>query len=216
MDYKNRGPMGLILHTVSPSGASLVGTLLFVVVIVGFHLLLLSQDANLLLPHFAGTVSDQLAREYADVIVQPMNRLFGNSELGTLSTAVVWGLVGWALYAAADFVIMNIQEVRRGEHAITMSGKNQVVHHPLQNQLIIRLLWRFLWGMVLVVATIMLQPVIANLFQHDIALLRSDSAVDMLRHAAIVLVGWAMIFHLYTVLFRLFVLRTRIFGEIIY
>jgi len=70
--------------------------------------------------------------------------------------------------------------------------------------------------MLLVVVTIALQSVISGLFNQDVALLRSVSAVGMLEHAGIVLAGWAAVFHVYVVLFRLFVLRTRIFGEILY
>jgi hypothetical protein len=216
MSSQRRGPVWLVFHTLSPSAASLVTSLVLVVLLVGFHLLLLSQDADLLLPHFAGTFNDQLAQEYAINILGPLDRAFGNSIFGTLSTALVWGFLGWAIYAVADFIIINVKDLRESERDITMPLKSQVIRHPLYNQLVIRLLWRFLWGMVLIAVTIALQPVVANLFRHDIALLRSPSATEMLRHAGIVLGGWLAIFQLYVVLFRLFVLRTRVFGEIIY
>ncbi len=216
MNYKSRGGVWLVLHTLSPSAASLVGSFLFAVIVVGFHLLLLTQEADLLLPHFAGTFSDQLAEQYATSILQPIDRAFGNSLFGTLSTALLWGFVGWAFYAAAEFVIVNIKDFQNSEHDISMPRKDQVVRHPLQNQLVIRLLWRFLWGMILIVVAISLQPVVSSLLRNDIALLRSATATQMLRHAGIVLGGWIAVVHLYVIIFRLFVMRTRVFGEIIY
>jgi hypothetical protein len=216
MSYNRRSAFWLVLHTLAPSAASLVIGIVLTVFVVGFHLVLLSQEADLLVPQFAGTFNDQLAQEYAINILGPLDRLFGNSVFGTLSTALLWGFVGWAIYAIADFIIINVKDLRESKRDINVQLKTQVTRHPLENQLVIRMLWRFLWGMVLIVVTLGLQPVIANLFRHDIALLRSPSAVEMLRHSVIVIGGWALIFHMYVVLFRFFVLRTRVFGEIIY
>ena len=170
----------------------------------------------MLLPRFVGSNSDQLAKIYTTSILGPLNRTFGGSALGTLSTAFIWGVTGLVLYTALDFIVTTLKELKASDKDITVPRKDRVVYHPLHQQIVIRLLWRFLVGILLVVATIALHPAISSLFNHDVALLRAASAADMLKHAGIVLAGWAAVFHVYVVLFRLFVLRTRIFGEILY
>ena len=183
---------------------------------MGMHLVLLSQQADLLLPRFVGANNDQLAKIYNSSILDPLNRTFGSNALGTLSTALFWGITGLLLYTVLDFIVSTLKELKASDKDIAMPLKDRVVYHPLHQQLVIRLLWRFFVGMLLVVVTIALQSVISGLFNQDVALLRSVSAVGMLEHAGIVLAGWAAVFHVYVVLFRLFVLRTRIFGEILY
>lgn len=184
--------------------------------IIGFHMLLLSQEADLLLPHFAGTMNDQLADVYATAILGPVNRAFGNSLLSTITTAFVWGVVGWILYSAVDYLVTRSRELRNSNKEITVPLKNQVIRSPLHRQIVIRLLWRFFIGLLLVVITVLLQSVVAKLLEQNILFLRADSPVAMLRHIGISLGGWLIVQHIYVMLLRLFVMRTRVFGEIIY
>lgn len=186
------------------------------VAIASMHILLLSQQPDLLLPHFTGTANDQLIELYTTAVLGPLDKVFGNHVLGTVITAAVWGLVGWVLYTTADFLVIRIKELRSSDKEVNVSIEHQVVYHPLYRQLAIRLLWRFLVGLIMVVATVLLQPIVATLFREDILFLRASSPLEMLRHAAISLGGWLILLHLYVILFRLFVLRTRVFGEIIY
>lgn len=206
----------LFLRTAMPTVGSITGAFVATIFIVGGHLLLLSQDAGLLLPTFAGTSNDQLAEVYTNTILGPLNRAFGNNTLGALSTALLWGFVGWAVYAVVDFLVVRAKELKSSDKEIATPLQNQVIYHPMHRQIVIRLLWRFLMGMVLLVVTLLLQPVVSNLFHQDVLLLKSADSIEMLKHAGIVLVGWIAIFQLYVVLFRLFVLRTRVFGEILY
>ena len=200
----------------APSAGSLIGSVVFAVGIVAFHMLLLSQQADLLLPHFTGTMNDQLAEVYATAVLGPIDRAFDSSLLSTLTTAFVWGVVGWVIYAVVDYLVVRSRELRNSNRDITVPLKNQVVHSPLHHQIVIRLLWRFLMGLLLILLTVLLQPVVAKLFEQDVLFLRADSPFQMLRHIGISLGGWLIILHVYVMLFRLFVLRTRVFGEIIY
>jgi hypothetical protein len=200
-----------------PSASSLVGGFVLAVIIMGLHLFLLSNDqANLLLPHLAGTTNDQLAEVYNTTIQQRLDEAFGNTTFGVISTAVVWGAAGLLVYTVADFIFSNIRDLRASNTNVAVPIKNEVIDHPLHRQIVIRLLWRFLIGIVLVVATLAFGPFISGLFQYDVALLGTDSVLEMLKLTAMSLGGWTLIFHVYVVLFRLFVLRTRVFGEIIY
>lgn len=185
------------------------------VMIVGFHLLLLSSQSELFLPHVAGESNDQLALVYEVNILMPLNNLFGSNFLGVASTALIWGLTGWVVYSLLDFAISSYQEWRRSDTDIMHPGKDRIVHRPAHEQVVIRILWRFLIGVVAVSGLIALQPIVSNLFRQDVLFLKATSGMAMFQHVVFVTVGWLAIFHLYVVLFRLFVFRTRVFGEII-
>jgi hypothetical protein len=216
MDYNKHHERQLVLRSLLPSISSLVGSFVFALVLIGFHLLLLSQESELVLPHFTGVVNDQVADVYATAVLAPLDRTFGSSTFGILSTALVWGLVGWVIYALLDYIITSIKEWRTSESDVAIQAKNKMVKHPMQRQIIIRNLWRFMLSVVLVAYTISIQPVVSELFEQDIAFLRSSSLSEMLTHLGIAIGGWLLVFHIYIILFRLFVFRTRVFGEIIY
>lgn len=215
MENQKHSNLRLFLRTLTPSLSSLAGSLALMVFVVGFHLLLLSNQSELFLPHVAGENNDQLALVYETNFLGPLNNLFGSSFLGVASTALIWGLTGWLVYALIDFIINSWQDWRRSDTDIAHPGKDQIVRHPMQEQTIIRILWRFLIGIVAVSMLLVLHQVVSNLFQHDVLLLRADNGIEMLKHLIILIVGWLSVFHVYVVLFRLFVFRTRVFGEII-
>lgn len=217
MRYEQLPEWRLWLRSLTPSAASLAGVFVIVVIIVGFHLLVLSGDPTLFVPHLAGRESnDQLAQAYTSVVQRPLDRTFGNDTFGVISTAAVWGLVGWVIYAIIDFILMTVKDFRSDAKQVTVPDKDKIIAHPLHHQLIVRILWRFTVGLALIMLTIGLHPVIARLFEYDVELIMTDSIPEMIKLTCLILIGWTVILHAYVVLFRLFVLRTRLFGEIIY
>lgn len=206
----------LFLRSLLPSAASIVCSLAATVGIVGFHLLVLSRDASLFLPRVAGSSNEQLARLYAANIVEPIDKAFANSVFGALSSAFLWGLVGWGIYAFADFVLTTARELHQSDTNIQLPLKNQVIQHPLHRQAIVRMLWRLMVSLLFLVATFALLPVLSWLFKMDVRIVQSENFLDMLKLIGMVVLGWLGVFHVYVVLFRLFLLRTRVFGELIY
>jgi hypothetical protein len=216
MNYNEHSQWRLVLRSLLPSASSLVGGFVLGLGVIGFHLLLLSQQAELFLPHVTGAVDDRVAQIYTTSVLGPLDQTFGSSTFGLLSTAFVWGLVGWIIYALLDYAVTSLKEWRTSKTDISVQGKNEIVRHPMQHQFVIRNLWRFLLSVLLVVYTVGLQPVIANLLARDISSLRANTATEMLAHIGIALLGWTVIFQVYVILFRFFVFRTRVFGEILY
>lgn len=214
--YEKASNIWLVAHTLMPSAASVIGGVIFTLMVVGLHLLFLSQDPDLLLPYFAGQVNDQLAQIYASSVLAPIDAAFDNSLLSTVTTALLWGFVGWAIYAVFDWIISTRRDLKSGQNQISIPQKGQVIYHPLRNQVVIRLLWRFFIGLVLIGGTIASLSFFGNLLKHDVLFLQANDPMEMLKQIGIVTVGWLVVFHIYTVLFRLFVLRTRVFGEILY
>ncbi len=200
-----------------PSGASLAGSFVFVVVVAGLHLFFVSNDSNVFVSKLTGRQADpQLVGVYSSAVQKPVDRVFGSNGLGVLSTALIWGLVGWLVYSILDYVLITAKEFRADSSQVVVPDADRVVKHPLHRQLVVRLLWRFMIGLVLIAATSAMRPWMYQLIRNDILLLNSDSVLEMVKIAAITFAGWFAIIHVYVVLFRLFVLRTRLFGEIIY
>jgi hypothetical protein len=217
MKYEKLPEWRLWLRSLTPSAVSLTGGFVIVVVIIGLHLLVLSGDPTLFLPHLAGReANDQLAQAYGSVVQRPLDQTFGNDAFGVASTALVWGAIGWVIYAIIDFILMTVKDFRSDAKQVTVPDRNRVIVHPLHRQLIVRILWRFTVGLTLIMITIGLHPIISKLFGYDVKLLMTGSAAEMIKLLCLVFVGWMAILHLYVILFRLFVLRTRLFGEIIY
>lgn len=217
MAYQKLPEWRLWLRSLMPSAGSLSGSFVLVVVIMGFHLLLLSNDPNLLIPHLSGRqADDQLMRIYADVVQRPLNDVFASNTLGVLSSAILWGVVGLVVYVVFDLLVSAIRGWRSSDKEINVPLKNQVIRHPLHRQFMVRFCWRLMIGLVLLLFTIGIQSVIPTLFKQDIQLLQASSPVDMLQSGGLVLMGWILILHVYTVLLRLLLLRTRVFGEVIY
>ncbi len=214
--YKKGTALWLFVRSLEPSYASIGGSFLITVVIVACHLLFLSNKADLLLPHFAGEVNGQLEAIYAVRVLKPIDDAFGSSILSTLTTAVVWGFVGWVIYAVLDAVASTRRDLRNRRHEISIPQRGQVIYHPVFNQVIFQMVWHFFMGLVVVAGTVALLPTVGNLLKHDVLVLQATDSVEMIKQMGIVIVGWLLLIHLYVVLFRLFVLRTRVFGEILY
>lgn len=217
MKYQKNPEWKIWLHTLSPSLASLTISVTLVVFILAFHLLLLTNNSELLVTELAGVnPDDRLTNFYVLTIQSQLNEAFGSSTLGVISTAAIWGVVGWVVYGGFDFILSNLRNLLGSSKEISAPNKNQIIKHPLMGQIIIKFMWRFTFGLIMVLWTISIQTYITGLFSRDILLITADSSAEMLTHGVIIVLGWLVIFHVYAVLLRLFVLRTRFFGEIIY
>ena len=214
--YQRRQGIWLWVHALSPSVASLIGSLLLAMTVVGLHLLLLSMDPNVAVRQIFGEVNDQVVDNYTGNFLDPIDRTLNTRTLSTLSTALLWGVIGWVIYSVLDFIATTLKEIRISRTDINMPSRDKVVQHPLRRTMFIRLLWRFFVGLLVVVYTVLALPYMAKLFRQDILLMRSSSSMDALEHIALSLLGWIIIFQVYVILLRLFVQRTRVTGEIVY
>jgi len=215
MENQKRTNVKLFIRTLTPSISSIVGSITVVLGIVGFHLLLLTNQPDLILPHVTGSSGDQLTRIYEDSILAPLDNLFGNNIMGALSTVFLWGIVGWIVYLLIDFGIVSYQEWRRSDEDIAYPGKNRFIRHPMHGQILTRFAVRFSVGLAVISSLFLFRPIIKSLFNNDILFLRASSPLEMLKYAGVGIISWLLVLHVYVVLLRLFAFRTRIFGEII-
>ncbi|HJQ08117.1 MAG TPA: hypothetical protein VJ836_01395 [Candidatus Saccharimonadales bacterium] len=171
----------------------------------------LSKDSGLFLPTLFGAASQEWVGYYTGILAGPLK----NSLVHTAFVGVLWGILGFVVYSAIDFVVTTLQEIRQGEKEIQMSAENQIVRHPLRRTLLIRLAWRLALGLLAATLTLALQPVIATLFVRVELVIHAPTLAEAVGQGGIVLAVLLIILHLYIVLLRLFVFRTRVFGEII-
>jgi hypothetical protein len=180
--------------------------------LVGLHLLGLSVGGKA----FPASLDDQLLQGYTNFIVQPLTSLAYNELLSSAVTLVIWGVVGWIVCASAAGIVTIISDWRHTSEDITVPQEGVIVHHPLQRSLLIRLLWRLFIGIIIIFFTILASPIMRFAMANDVEAINATSVADSIGLGALSMLIWVGLFHCYVVLFRLYMLRTRLFGEILY
>jgi len=198
-----------------PSGASLAGCVLTALAVLGIHVLFLTLNAGDLLPELLSNLDATWVSLYSTFVANPLKDVLANPILNTVAVGLMWGILGWLVYAGLEFVVTTVREFRESDDEVSLQGDDHFVRHPMRQLLVMRLLWRLGLGVAVVIFTISLGPVWGFLFDGQ-ALLRSPGTVETVKHIAIFTGVMTAILHMYVILLRLFVFRTRLFGEIIY
>ena len=182
---------------------------------LGINILFLTLNAGELLPDMLSNLDATWVSFYSTFVANPLKDVLANPILNTIAVGLMWGLLGWLVYAGLEFVVTTLREFRESDDEVSLQGDNHIVRHPMRQLLVTRLLWRLGLGVGVIIMTIALGPVWGFLFDGE-ALLRTTSAIDTITYIAIFTGVMTAILHGYVVLLRLFVFRTRLFGEIIY
>lgn len=187
----------------------MVGFLLALSIVVA-HVILMTLNQE------APQVLDVHAREaYNSSVVDPLLRLANNTTLNNGLGIVLWGIFGYLLYAIIAFIINDFDEWRMTRKEVRIEGGG-IVSNPMHRSLLIRIGWRLGIGVLFVVFTLMTMPIIRSLLTNDYSVLLSPtvsaSGVLVLKTLGV----WMLILHGYTVLLRLYMMRTRVLGEILY
>lgn len=200
----------LIARSLTPSASS--G---FLCVIIGIaleliHIVLLSVSLGTALP---GVLDGQWAVAYTENVVQPLSTFFTNNIFNKLIVASLWGAVGLAVYMGFEYGIHNYRMVQEAKRQVALNANGSWDRGPMQRYFVRAMLWRV--G-VLVMAFVFLAAM-QPLFKYAIdtgpqVLVSRDLASDGLRVAAGALV-WALFCHGIVVLLRLYMQRTRLFGD---
>ncbi|HSW98938.1 MAG TPA: hypothetical protein VLF71_03815 [Candidatus Saccharimonadales bacterium] len=206
----------LLLRCFLPSLLSASLCVLLALILVGIHTLLLSNNSGVFAPGVFGQQSGLWVAAYSAHVLQPLDSAVHNSVVNTVLLAGIWGILGCAVLGVVGLAVDFVRSLRAEEKSVTLSAAKGVVQHPLRRTFFMYWLWRFFVGMAAVLATAALLPVVRNLLLRDAVLLQSASAAVLFRDIAVVCGAWAGILHGYVVCLRLFMLRTRVFGETIY
>ena len=202
----------LLGRSLLPSWTSGVLCVCCSVLLVTVHCLLLSVSAGTALP---GLLDGQWAAFYTNTIVQPIDVLFNNLTFNTILSMVLWGAAGLALYSVAEFVFHLYREGREASHDVRFSGEFLVPNASTgRREYLMRVLWR---AGVLVLGLLFLGAVHRipqGLLATDARLV--DGAFNLagsLQRLAIAIIWWSVFSHCVVVLLRLFMMRTRLFGD---
>jgi len=202
----------LLLHSLAPTTASFCAYILFGIAITVVHLVALSVDGKA----YPTGLNDELLAGYANFIIQPIlvfvNHTFVNSAL----TIVIWAIIGTIVAATLAAAANALNDWRNTKNDISISRYGNVTTHPLQSSLIIRFLWHFMLGIVIVGYTVFVLTIVRQCFSNDLLILGAASTNTVAYRFSINILLWTGLLHGYVILLRLYVQRTRLFGEILY
>ncbi len=209
MSRANLTTKKLFLRSLLPSPTSflLCGIVGFLTVVSA--ILLSSVTVGTSLP---GVFDGQWAIVYTQNVVQPLTTFLSNNLFNKLLVAGLWGFAGFIVYVAFEYVMHNRKALNDTKHDIQMA-RGQIVQQPLKDEYWASVKWRVgvvIGGIIFVIA---MQPFLHHatgvapkfvLSQH----LGADSI-----QVAIAIVEWSVFWHGFVVFLRLYLQRTRIFGD---
>jgi hypothetical protein len=199
----------LIKRSLKPSAVSLFFCVVIAVAMVVSNIVLQSVDAGTALP---GLLDGQWAIAYTDHVVQPLTQLLNSNTLNKLLIAALWGLAGFIVYIAFEYLLHSAKALRESRSNIRIARGN-VVQHPM-----VESFWQSVWwriGVIIagIVFLIAVQPLLNNaLGVADRVLFNDDLMADGLR-VALAAAEWVVVLHGVVVFLRLYTMRTRLFGD---
>jgi len=183
---------------------------LFALAIIVAHLIIMTLNQQ------SPQLLDEHARQaYNSSVVDPLLRLVNNTTFNNTLGIVLWGVFGYLLYALIAFVVSDFGEWCTARKEVMISGGG-IVQQPMHRSLLTRITWRLGVGVVFVLFTLIAMPAIRHVLVNDYSVLLSPAISDsgwlVLQSLGI----WMLVLHGYTVLLRLYMMRTRVMGEILY
>ncbi len=205
----------LLFRSLLPSSASLIVSSVITFVVVGLQIILLSLRQGTFMPQLFGNTAGNWTNAYTRFIIDPVENFTTNNTVNTVLLGMLWGLVGWALFLIVMSIVSTAHDVRENREAVYVPSPQQVVRHPLQNTLIMRLIWRAGIIVLAIVTTVFLAPVVRDILERIETGSYATSPATLAVNIGIIYFGWIGVMHAYIVLLRLFLFRTRVRGEIV-
>jgi hypothetical protein len=150
---------------------------------------------------------------YTNNIVRPLLVAVSNITLSKALVVLLWGLLGFVVYLAVEYSSHLFRNWRSAEHNVQVT--DHVIKHPGLNEFLLNAVWRL--GIFAVFAGIAiwgLQPLLHELSIVGTATIEGDIAKTtnieqlLLLSAKVILAA-----HITVVFLRLFLMRTRLFGN---
>ena len=182
--------------------------------IVGFFtvassILLDSVTVGTALP---GVLDGQWAIVYTQNVVQPLTTFLSNNLFNKMLVAGLWGFAGFIVYVVYEYVMHSRQALKDSQHDIQMA-RGEIIQQPLKDEYWTNVKWRIgivIGGIIFLVA---MQP-----FLHHASsvppkfVLSQNLAADSIQ-VAIAIIEWTILWHGIVVFLRLYLQRTRVFGD---
>lgn len=200
----------LFFRAFLPSATSLVTCVFLAIISIGLHavLILINGQARL------GIVNSQYLDSYNTTFIDPVLRFMNNPNVNSWLGIVLWGAFGWILYTCIAVVADAVHEWRLARSQVRIVG-GAIVRSPMQKPLLARLAWRFVVAMALAFFTVAVVPLIQYALRNDYYMVTSVDTMSGLPYFVRSVGVLILVFHGYLVLLRLYLQRTRVFGEIV-
>jgi hypothetical protein len=202
----------LFLHFIAPSATGLVVYFIVGLLLIGAHLLYMSVSGTA----YPASFNDTLLMGYANLVIQPLATITNSSAANNMITIVLWGTAGLIVYEGIRFTISAVSDLRDANNDVAHPRHGVLVSHPLERRIIARLGWQLLVGIFMVASTLVSARLVHFCLANDERIMKSAALDKGLLLFGATLLVWVVIFHAYVVLLRTYMLRTRLFGEILY
>lgn len=200
----------LFFRAFLPSVTSLVTCIFVAISAIALHaaLILINGQARL------GIVNSQYLDSYTTTFIDPILRFMNNPSLNSGLGIALWGAFGWILYTLIAVIADAVHEWRLARSQVRIVA-GAIVRNPMQKPLIARLVWRFTVALMLAFFTVLVVPVAQLCLRNDYYMVTSIDTLGGLPYFLQSLGMWVLVLHGYLVLLRLYLQRTRVFGEIV-
>ena len=200
----------LLRRSLLPSSTSGLLCACFSIILIAVHCLLLSVSAGTALPDL---FDGQWATAYTNTVVRPIDVLFANLTFNSVLTMLMWGAAGLAVYSVGEFLIHLYRDGREAAHDVQLAGR-YIIRHPVRREFFVRLIWRASVLLVALALFVAVHPLPERLLAVDGKLIvGAFSLAASAWRLAFAIVAWTVLAHCFVVFLRLFLMRTRLFGD---
>ncbi len=199
----------LLLRSFLPSPTSFMICGIIGFLTVASALLLNSVTVGTSLP---GVLDGQWAIVYTQNVVQPLTTFLSNNVFNKLLVAGLWGFAGFIVYVGFEYALHTRKALRESKHDIQMA-RGQVIEQPLKDQY-----WKDVkWRIGVVIGGIVFIAIMQPFLHHATSIppqfvLSQQLGADSIQ-LAIAIVEWSVLWHGIVVFLRLYMQRTRVFGD---
>lgn len=166
---------------------------------------------------FPGLMDGEWSIWYTNTVARWILATTNNETLGNMLVIMLWGLIGLLVYSIIAGLSSAIRGWGQASKDLQMTGEHTYKKHPELTEIILRAIWRFALGCLIMANTFLMQPFVERSFTiNQKVFTQATTMTDALFSMVISMGIWVVILHIYLILLRLYFLRTRLFGEILY
>lgn len=203
----------LLGRSLMPSTTSAIACVTAGILLTTFGVVMSSVNYGTLLPNIFDGYS---ATQYTNNVVQPITAVVSSQAWNGTLVIAMWSFFGLILYSLIAASIKLYQDWRNAAHNVQIMSDNVLVRHPLEKSFLLQGIWRLAIGMLIAVALVLIQGLAQRTLTTLHQLIIDTTALAAFKQIGSLLVMWIFASHSIVVLLRLYTLRTRLFGDLLY
>ncbi|HSW74393.1 MAG TPA: hypothetical protein VLG16_00840 [Candidatus Saccharimonadales bacterium] len=206
----------LFLRSLLPTVASFIVCSIIAFAMIGVHLLLISMNAGMVLPRIFNSLTGTYTPQNTSQFVRPIGSVVHSPHFSMVVLVAVFMLGGWATFKLVEMFVTAVRNLHENQKSVYVPAEMVVVYHPLRRALAARLAWRFCILVIAISFVMLAQPLVQHIWTWDERVSQADTLLGLARYLVVVYAAWMTLLHVLLVLLRLFLLRTRVFGEMVH